>query len=329
MDTFVDSSWYFLRFCDPWSTDVAFSQTAVEHWMPVDQYIGGIEHAILHLLYARFYTRALADLGFAPKELREPFKRLFTQGMIRMGGSKMSKSKGNLIAPSKYYDTVGADSLRLFHLFVGPPTEDFDWSDQTDEVIEGCHRFLSRVWRLANGTADRLNIVARVPVASDVEVEKGAHRLVDRVTHDYDRWSYNTAVAACMEFVNDLYRYARSEEGARAETLGFAVDILLRLMAPMVPHVTAELWELRHEPGTTVHDQSWPEADPEMVKVDTETMVVQVNGRLRDRITVAADVDEDTAITLAMGSAKVQEHLAGRPPRRVVARPPKLVNIVV
>ncbi|HJV09326.1 MAG TPA: leucine--tRNA ligase, partial [Acidimicrobiales bacterium] len=151
MDTFVDSSWYFLRFTDPHNTKAPFDPAVAAHWMPVDQYIGGIEHAILHLMYARFFTKALSDLGVAPKELREPFARLFTQGMIRMGGSKMSKSKGNLVAPAKYFDTVGADALRLFHLFVGPPADDVDWSEQTDEVIEGCGRFLNRVWRLATG----------------------------------------------------------------------------------------------------------------------------------------------------------------------------------
>src|SRR5205807_1271073 len=144
MDTFVDSSWYFLRFSDPWNEDRPFDAALAEHWMPVDQYIGGIEHAILHLLYARFYTKALADLGMSPPGLREPFERLFTQGLIRMDGSKMSKSKGNLIAPGKYFESVGADALRLFHLFVGPPNEDFDWTSQTVQMIEGCHRFLAR-----------------------------------------------------------------------------------------------------------------------------------------------------------------------------------------
>ncbi|HEX3425863.1 MAG TPA: leucine--tRNA ligase, partial [Acidimicrobiales bacterium] len=329
MDTFVDSSWYFLRFCDPWTQDAPFSEAAADHWMPVDQYIGGIEHAILHLLYARFYTRALADVGLAPKELREPFRRLFTQGMIRMGGSKMSKSKGNLIAPSKYYATVGADSLRLFHLSVGPPTEDFDWSDQTDEVIEGCHRFLARVWRLATGTAERVKVVERSAVTSDVEVEKATHRLTDRVTNDFARWSYNTAVAACREFVNELYGYLQSDEGARPETLAFAIDTLLKLMAPMTPHITAELWELRHGDGAGVHDQAWPSADPDMVRVDNETMVVQVNGKVRAKLTVAANISEADAIKAAVASPKVQQFLEGRPVVRVIARPPKLVNIVV
>ncbi|MGH9123478.1 MAG: leucine--tRNA ligase [Acidimicrobiales bacterium] len=328
MDTFVDSSWYFLRFCDPWTPGQPFSLEAAEHWMPVDQYIGGIEHAILHLLYARFYTRALADLGMAPKELREPFRRLFTQGMIRMGGSKMSKSKGNLIAPSKYFETVGADSLRLFHLSVGPPTEDFDWNEQTDEIIDGCHRFLARVWRLATDTAERVHVVERTAVAADVAVDKATHRLVDRVTNDFSRWSYNTAVAACREFVNDLYAYVQSAEGARPETLDFAVDTLLKLMAPMTPHITAELWERRHGEGTTVHDQPWPSADPDMVRVETETLIVQVNGKVRHRLEVPADISEQDAIGLAVASERVQQFLAGHPIKRVVARPPKLVNIV-
>jgi leucyl-tRNA synthetase len=329
MDTFVDSSWYFLRFCDPWAVDAPFSADAVRHWMPVDQYIGGIEHAILHLLYARFYTRALAAVGMSPPELAEPFERLFTQGMIRMDGSKMSKSKGNLIAPSKYYETVGADALRLFHLFVGPPTDDFDWTDQTDEMIEGCRRFLGRVWRLGSATAERMTVVDRVPLACDAEVEKMTHRLIERVSHDFDRWSYNTAVAACMEFVNDLYRYGQSEVGARTAALDFATDTLLTLMAPMTPHITAELWQLRHpQSPATVHDQPWPRADPDLLKTATVTMIVQVDGRVRDRIDVPSDIDADHAVVLALASAKVAEQLQGAQPAKVIARPPRLINLV-
>ena len=313
MDTFVDSSWYFLRFCDPWSTEAPFRAEPVERWMPVDQYIGGIEHAILHLMYARFYTKALADLGLAPAELREPFKRLFTQGMIRMGGSKMSKSKGNLVAPSQYFDTVGADALRIYHLFVGPPADDVDWSEQTEEVIAGSARFLQRVWRLAVPESD----VPRADEASAIEVVKATHRLIDRVSSEYDRWSYNTAVAACMEFTNLLYKQGATDE---------AIDALLLLMAPMAPHVTAELWERRH--GTHIHAEAWPEADPDLVKLETVTMVVQVNGKLRDRLEVAPDIDEAEAERLALASDKVQEQLAGASPRKVIAKPPKLVNIV-
>ncbi|MBV9254675.1 MAG: leucine--tRNA ligase [Actinobacteria bacterium] len=313
MDTFVDSSWYFLRFCDPWSTEAPFRAEPVEHWMPVDQYIGGIEHAILHLMYARFYTKALADLGMAPKELREPFKRLFTQGMIRMGGTKMSKSKGNLVAPSQYFDTVGADALRIYHLFVGPPADDVDWSEQTEEVIAGSARFLQRVWRLAVPDSD----VPRADEASAIEVVKATHRLIDRVSGEYDRWSYNTAVAACMEFTNLLYKRGATDE---------AIDTLLLLMAPMAPHVTAELWERRN--GSHIHAQAWPEADPDLVKLETVTMVVQVNGKLRDKLDVSPDIDEAEAERLALASEKVQEQLAGGQPRKVIAKPPKLVNIV-
>jgi len=318
MDTFVDSSWYYLRFADPHNTEAPFDPAVVAHWLPVDQYIGGIEHAILHLMYARFFTKALADLGVAPKELREPFARLFTQGMIRMGGSKMSKSKGNLVAPAKYFDTVGADALRLFHLFVGPPADDVDWSEQTDEVIEGCARFLNRVWRLATGE------VAMVPGATAPagDLERATHALVAKVSDDYDRWSYNTAVAACMEFTNLLYKHVQA--GADVSD---PVDKLLLALAPMSPHVTAELWERRH-PGEHVHTQAWPTFDPALASALTELMIVQVNGKVRDRIQVDAGVDEAEMQRLALASPKVQAALEGAEPKKVIARPPKLVNLV-
>ena len=329
MDTFVDSSWYFLRFCDPWSTDAPIDQEAATRWMSVDQYIGGIEHAILHLLYARFYTRALGDQGLAPAQVREPFARLFTQGMITMDGSKMSKSKGNLISPEKYFDTVGADSLRLFHLFVGPPGDDFDWGAQTDQMIEGCHRFLNRLWRLATGSVERVSIVERDPTEADRDLEKDTHRLIDRVNSDYGRWSYNTVVAACMEFVNSVYRYIQGPDGGRRATVDFAVDSLLLLLAPMAPHITAELWEQRHPDAEPVHSQSWPSADQSLLEVETVTMVVQVNGKVRDRLEVEVALSEGAAAEAALASTKVQDALGGRPPRKVIVRPPRLVNIVV
>ena len=329
MDTFVDSSWYFLRFCDPWDESAPVNADAALRWMAVDQYIGGIEHAILHLLYARFYTRALSDRGLAPGGIREPFARLFTQGMITMDGSKMSKSRGNLVSPEMYFDTVGADSLRLFHLFVGPPGDDFDWSDQTDHMIEGCHRFLNRLWRMATGSVEEATIVERPSTGGDVEIDRQVHRLIAKVVADYERWSYNTAVAACMEMLNSLYRYAQSAQGAGATTLDFAVDTMLTLLAPMVPHVTAELWEMRHPDLAPLHSQRWPEADPEKLKVERTTMVVQVNGKVRERLSVANGVTEAEAVELALGSERVVEVLAGRTPSKVIARPPKLVNIVV
>jgi leucyl-tRNA synthetase len=329
MDTFVDSSWYFLRFCDPWDTDAPVDAEAADHWMPVDQYIGGIEHAILHLLYARFYTRALGDVGLSPKKIKEPFKRLFTQGMIRMDGTKMSKSKGNLIAPEMYFDSVGADSLRIFHLFVGPPADDFDWTDQTDEVIEGCRHFLDRVWRLATGEAEGSAGLERDGTEADEQVTKATHRLVERVTHDFERWSYNTAVAALREHTNVLYRYAQSKPGARRATLDESIDKLLLLLAPMAPHVTAELWERRHGEGARVHAQPWAVADPAMLTEELVTLVVQVNGKLRDKVMVSPGATEDEVVAAALACPKVAAQLDGRAPSRVIARPPTLVNIVI
>ena len=311
MDTFVDSSWYFLRFADPTNEDRPFDAAAVEHWLPVDQYIGGVEHAILHLMYARFFTKALADLGVAPRGLREPFRRLFTQGMIRLGGAKMSKSKGNLVAPEDILDREGADALRLGQLFVGPPADDVDWEGVG---IEGTYRFIGRLWRLAHPGSP---VVPEATGDAAVEIDKETHRLIARVTDEMERWSYNTTVAAFMEFTNLLYKRGRTD---------FAVDTLLQLLAPMAPHVSAELWELRH--GSHIHEQRWPTHDPAMLAVESVTMVVQVNGKVRDRIDVSPDITEDDARSLALASDSVQAHLDGEP-RTVIVRAPKLVNVVV
>jgi leucyl-tRNA synthetase len=293
--------------------------------MPVDQYIGGIEHAILHLLYARFFTRALIDVGLAPHGLEEPFARLFTQGMIRMDGTKMSKSKGNTVAPSYYLETVGADALRLFHLFVGPPADDVDWTAQTDSVIDGCARFLDRVWRLGvptDGPAPERR--AGELTDEDLSVRRATHRLIDQVDRDFERWSYNTAVAHCMEFVNLVQPYVRG--GGHQDVVAEAVDTLLLVLAPMTPHVTAEAWERRH--GDHIHLRPWPQADPELVVEESVTMVVQVNGKVRDRIEVAPSISEEYAEAVALASPAVQEALAGATPRRVILKPPRLVNIV-
>jgi len=325
MDTFVDSSWYFLRFTDPFSPDAPFSPEAAAHWMPVDQYIGGIEHAILHLLYARFFTKALIDVGLAPGVSREPFRSLFTQGMIRMDGSKMSKSKGNLVAPTKYYESVGADGLRLFHLFVGPPADDFDWTEQTDQVIEGCGRFLDRLWRLT--TTSYASRPGGATSDEDLEVRRAVHRAIKKVTDDLDRWSYNTAVAQLMELVNHLQRYVRSEVGPAQGVLDEAIDALLLLLAPMAPHVPAELYQRRH--GLHIHQEPWPSYDPVLVQAETTTMVVQILGKVRDRIEVDSAISEDEAVALALSSEKIVAELGGRVPSRVISRPPKLVNLVL
>jgi leucyl-tRNA synthetase len=324
MDTFVDSSWYFLRFCDATNAQAPFDPAKISRWMPVDQYIGGIEHAILHLLYARFFTKALADLDVIPRDVREPFQRLFSQGMIRLGGSKMSKSKGNVVSPAQFFESHGADALRLFQLFVGPPGDDADWSDHG---VDGASRFLGRVWRLATGEAGSPP-VDRDETDADRAITRGRHGLVGKVTEDFDGWRYNTAVAACMEFVNDLYKYVQSDGGPRRETLDDALDSLLLVLAPMAPHISAELWELRHGGGAHVHEQPWPASDPELAKAETVTMVVQVNGKVRDRIDVDATITEEAMEKVAMASSRVQEHLAGRTPRNVIIVRPKLVNIV-
>ncbi|MGI9597877.1 MAG: leucine--tRNA ligase [Acidimicrobiales bacterium] len=325
MDTFVDSSWYFLRFTDPWNTERPLTPAAVEKFMPVDQYVGGIEHAILHLLYARFFTKALSDLGYVPKDLREPMARLFTQGMVRMGGSKMSKSKGNVVAPEEFVDAHGADALRLAILQAKPPADDVDWEDFQ---LEGCERFLNRVWRLAATDSELLKNARDGEVgAADVAIDAATHRLIDRITGEYERWAYNTAVAGFMEFTNALYKYVQSDEGPHRPTLARAIDALLEVMSPAVPHITAELWSMRHR-GDHIHLRSWPGADPDKLTVDTTTMVVQVNGKVRDRLEVAAGISDREAEAAALGSAKVRARLGGTPPKKVIVRAPKLVNIV-
>ena len=414
MDTFVDSSWYFLRFAElgggvdgggvagsnghvagegvadsngdvadgnvaasngdvasngdaPHAETAPFSLKSLERWLPVDQYIGGIEHATMHLIYARFFVKALSDMGIAPKDLREPFARLFTQGMILKDGSKMSKSKGNLVAPEEILDVQGADALRLAHLQVKPPQDSVDWEDFG---LEGCAKYLARVWRLSIGHPEAFPAGTgedRQPTEADEEIQTATHRLIDRVTRDFEKWAYNTAVAACMEFTNLLYRYVK--QPPCPDTLDFAIDTLLLLMAPMVPHITAELWEIRHsdeangEPNadkasgdaasgvdgssketsgeqtsgkqankshsSDIHRQPWPTPDPKRLQVERCTMIVQVNGKLRDRIEVEATITEEEATQTALASPRVAPLLEGATPKRVIAKPPNLINLVV
>ena len=237
----------------------------------------------------------------------------------------MSKSRGNLISPEDYFETVGADALRLFHLFVGPPFDDMDWTDQTEQMIEGCARFLDRLWRTATAEPD-----VRTGEHSDTDraLRQIVHCTLAEVTKDVERWSYNTAVAHCMELLNAVQRYGR-EEQPHADVWNEALDALLLLLAVMTPHVTAELWELRHPGEPSVHLQRWPVFDPELVREDTVTMVIQVNGKVRDRVEVDASISEADAQAKALASSKVAAALDGGAPRRVVVRPPRLVNVVV
>ncbi len=336
MDTFVDSSWYFLRFCAPWADKSPVDLDAARRFMPVDQYIGGITHAILHLLYARFYTRALSDLGLAPKDLREPFAQLFCQGMIRLGGKAMSKSTGNVVSPNAYFERVGADALRLFHLFVGPPVDDIDWTPQTEEIIEGCARYLRRVYRLALEVPGASNQAGEQDPSSSGDAAAASRkpesaalsRLVQQtvrsVTDDLDRYAFNTAVASCQSLTNAISKAAQS--GVDPAVLDEAVDHLLRLLAPLVPHLAAEAYDLRY--GRHVHEQCWPKVDEAQLVEESVTMVIQVGGKVKDRIEVAPSIDEAAAIALALQSEKVIAALGGATPSRVVARPPRLVNLV-
>jgi len=326
MDTFTDSSWYFLRFADPFTPDQPFDPVQTAKWMPVDQYIGGVEHAILHLLYARFYVKALIDLGIAPGLSREPFAHLFTQGMLRIDGAKMSKSKGNQIAPEKYYETVGADGLRLFHLFAGPPAEDVDWTEQTEEIIEGCGRFLDRFYRLCEFADVNFHDVAD---DTDLEVRRAVHRGVATVTDCFERWMYNIAVAEVMSVFNAVSKQARSEHGIERSTLDEAIDLLLILLAPMAPHVSAEIWERRHPDETSLHHQHWPVADRALTVTDRVTMIVQVNGKIRARLEVEPDVSEQDAQDLALADDAVMRSLGQSPIKRVVSKPPRMVNIII
>ncbi len=338
MDTFVDSSWYFLRFCDPFDAQRPVDIDAARHYMPVDQYIGGITHAILHLLYARFYTRAMGDVGLGPSEIREPFAQLFTQGMIRLGGRAMSKSRGNVVSPNEYFATAGADALRLYHLFVGPPVDDIDWNEQTDEIIDGCSRYLRRVWHVATGSASHGETGPTAEcdkppagAATDARTREttGAlrrlvHQTIAQVTGDIERYSFNTAVAACMKLTREIGTATRA--GVPSASVDEAVDVLLKLLAPFAPHLTAEAWEKRH--GGHVHVQQWPVADEGLLVEERVTMVVQVDGKLRDRIDVDASIGEEDAVRRALASPRVSEALGGTAPSRVVARVPRLVNLV-
>ncbi|HML00816.1 MAG TPA: class I tRNA ligase family protein, partial [Acidimicrobiales bacterium] len=246
---------------------------------------------------------------------------------------KMSKSKGNLITPQSYFDSVGADALRLFHLFVGPPGDDMDWTAQTDEVIDGCGRFLDRVWRLAvpdGAESDTPPGRHAEPGPEDVALQRATHRLVAKVTEDIERWSFNTAVAACQEFSNTMQRYRRQASGGLHQpSYAAAADALLLVLAPMTPHVAAEAWERRKGEGARIHGERWPTFDPELAKAETVTMIVQVDGKVRDRMEVDVEIDEAEARRLALSSPKVAQALDGGAPAQVIVRAPRLVNVVL
>jgi leucyl-tRNA synthetase len=314
MDTFVDSSWYFIRYCDPHNDEAPFSREIADYWLPVNQYIGGIEHAILHLMYARFFTKVMEEMGMLG--FREPFARLYNQGMITAGGAKMSKSKGNVVNPLDYAARYGADTVRTYTLFMGPADEDMDWQDSG---LEGVWRFVNRLWRVAAEQASR----PRSPEGVDTPLARKAHRTIAKVTDDIDRrFHFNTPIAAVMELVNEV---ARSPEDPAAR---FATETAVALIQPYAPHVAEELWErLGGEPR--LWEAPWPVADPALLEQDTVEVVVQVNGKLRDRLQVPAEIDEEELVARARASERVQAHLNGGEPRKTIVVPRKLVNFVV
>ncbi|WBF67497.1 leucine--tRNA ligase [Desulfovibrio subterraneus] len=332
MDTFVESSWYYARYTDARQDNAPFTPEALSYWAPVDQYIGGVEHAILHLLYSRFFTKALRDCGFL--NFDEPFKNLLTQGMVLMDGAKMSKSKGNVVDPTEMIARYGADTVRLFCLFAAPPERDFDWSDTG---IEGANRFVKRIWRLVEEQMDVLSAVA--PCSSTAAhctsdeakgIRNKEHTAAKKAGEDIrQRFQFNTAIAAVMELVNDLYLAKdklREDENGRI-VLSSAVSTVLALMAPMTPHLCEELWQaIGHD--TRLAFAPWPTYNEEAMVKDVVTVVVQVNGKVRARLEVPADADQEAVKTLALNDENVAKHVEDLTVRKVIVIPGKLVNVV-
>lgn len=329
MDTFIDSSWYFLRYTDPRNDELPFAKEKADAWMPVQQYIGGIEHAILHLMYCRFFQMVLADMGLVDADI--PFHNLMTQGMVLRDGAKMSKSKGNVVDPDQIIERYGADTARLFILFASPPERDLEWSD---EGVEGSYRFINRTWRLVVDYVDHIKD-KRNPIPENLgpderQLRRIVHGSVKRVTRDInERFSFNTAISAIMELVNGLYQY--KELPLMEQNLVVvreAVELLLLVLAPFAPHVTEELWHrLGHT--TSIHHEPWPAYDEKAAQAEAVTIVIQINGRVRERVEVPAGSDQAVIKEAVLNEPRVQEYIAGKTIVRTIVVPDKLVNIVV
>jgi leucyl-tRNA synthetase len=327
MDTFVDSSWYYLRYCDANNDEAAWDRKVLATWMPVDQYIGGVEHAILHLLYSRFFIKALADMELL--DVQEPFQALFTQGMILgADGNKMSSSKGNVVAPSEIVQKYGADAARCYVLFMGPPDQDAAWADTG---VEGVNRFLARVWRLGEELA---NLSDGPPAGAveqpsdlqgdDLTLVRKAHWAIDKVTNDMaGRFAFNTAIAAIMELVNEIYRHPDADPAARR----FATATAASLVFPFAPHLGSEVYE--RLTGQRVWEEPWPAADPAMLTADAFVLVCQVNGKVRDRVSAPTGAPKDELQRLALESRGVRAYVDGHEVVKVIVVPDKLVNVVV
>jgi leucyl-tRNA synthetase len=332
MDTFVDSSWYFYRYTDPHNAKAPYDPAAVTYWFPIDQYIGGIEHAILHLIYSRFFCKVMRDLGLVTHS--EPVMRLFSQGMVQKGGVAMSKSRGNVVAAMDVAERYGCDTGRVYMLFAAPPEKDLEWSEQG---IEGCARFLNRVFRLVDRHAERLRPVQAsnpqgAAAASLTEKERAllrkTHQTLKRVTDDFEiRWHFNTSVSAIMELVNELYAREPLEEEARPEIVKACLEHLLSMLAPLAPHLSAELSEMLGQAGPL--ESEWPAFDPDLAREDEYEIVVQINGRVRGHVVAAAGTPDEEVIRRAHADPKIAGFLEGKQIVKTVVVPNKLLNIVV
>ena len=329
MDTFVCSSWYFLRYCDPCNDKLPFDKESVDYWMPVDQYIGGVEHAILHLLYSRFFMKALYDMGYVTCD--EPFKNLLTQGMVLKDGAKMSKSLGNVVSPEEIVEKFGADTARLFILFASPPEKDLEWSDQG---VEGCYKFINRVWRIVNHFINVVKGDYKVNPAEFTKEDKDLwfviNNSVKRVTGDVgNRFNFNTAISAIMELVNAFYNYSDkvSDEKKNNGIIKAGIEKMILMLAPFIPHAAEELWHSIGKEGS-VHEEKWPEYDESALVKDEIEIVVQINGKVRDKIVIPAGIDKKEMEEKALESEKVKAALEGKNVIKVISVPKKLVNIV-
>ena len=328
MDTFVDSSWYFLRYCDARNSEKPFDKKKADYWMNVDQYIGGVEHAILHLLYARFFQMVMHDLGLVDAE--EPFDNLLTQGMVIKDGAKMSKSLGNIVSPEEIQAKYGADTARLFILFAAPPEKELDWSDAG---VEGSYRFLNRVYRLVQEYVNEIRGDFRgsetitIQNAEDKALNFQLNATVKKVTEDAGgRFSFNTAISSIMELVNALYKYKQGE--VNVPLMNDAIEKLILILNPFVPHITEELWNnLGHE--DRVYQQSWPEFDPAALELETVEIIVQVNGKLKDKMAFEKNAEKSAIEEAALASERVQDAIAGKSVVKTIVVPNKLINFVV
>lgn len=329
MDTFLCSSWYYLRYTDAHNDKMPFDKELNNYWGPVDQYIGGIEHAILHLLYSRFFVKVLRDAGLVDYD--EPFSNLLTQGMVIKDGAKMSKSLGNVVSPEEILSKYGADTARLFILFAAPPERELEWSDQG---VEGSFRFLNRIWRIVQAfepvLAQKVTEYDHSNLSeADKDLRRVLHSSIKKVTNDIEtRFNFNTAISTMMELVNDLYAYKEAAKEPNSGLIYEAISDLIKMMSPFVPHITEELWRGAIDANSSVHEQSWPECDEEALKVDNVEIVLQVNGKVRGRLTVPAEATKEELEKIAMADANVQAHIGDATVRKVICVPGRLVNIV-